>query len=119
MNFRRISLTAAAFAVLVPALSQAGPEREALKACAQAFASSLASPGAAAPAFKVKYRGNPSTGSMLEFYNREYTFDLHANDPKTGTAIARASCSTDIHGAVVALSPVPFDVEHPALAARL
>lgn len=119
MNFRRISLTAAAFAVFIPALSQAGPEREALKACAQAFASSLASPGAAVPAFKVNYRGNPSTGSMLEFYNREYTFDLHANDPKTGSAIARASCSTDIHGAVVTLSPLPFDIEHPALAARL
>ena len=119
MNFRRISLTAAAFAVFIPALSQAGPEREALKACAQAFASSLASPGAAVPAFKVNYRGNPSTGSMLEFYNREYTFDLHANDPKTGSAIARASCSTDSHGAVVTLSPLPFDIEHPALAARL
>jgi hypothetical protein len=119
MNFRRISLTAATIAVLVPALSQASPEKDALKACAQAFASSLASPGTAVPAFKVNYRGNRSTGSMLEFYNREYTFDLHANDPKTGAAIARASCSTDIHGAVVTLSPVPLDVEHPTLAARL
>jgi hypothetical protein len=119
MNYRKISLTAAMFAVLVPALSQATPERDALKACAQAFASSLASPGAAVPAFRVNYRGERSTGSMLEFYNREYTFDLHANDPKTGTAIARASCSTDIHGAVLTLSPLPLDVEHPALAARL
>ena len=82
----------------------------------------IAAPGPAQieiDANKVNYRGNPSTGSMLEFYNREYTFDLHANDPKTGSAIARASCSTDIHGAVVTLSPLPFDIEHPALAARL
>jgi hypothetical protein len=119
MNFRKISLTAATFAVLVPALSQASPERDALKACAQAFASSLASPGAAVPAFRVNYRGTLSTGSLLELYNREYTFDLHANDPKTGTAIARASCSTDLHGAVLALSPVPLNVEHPTLANRL
>ena len=119
MNFRKISLTAATLAVLVPAMSQAGPERDALKACARAFASSLASPGAAAPAFKVNYRGNQSTGSMLEFYTREYTFDLHANDPKTGATIARASCSTDMRGAVLTLSPLPLDVEHPTLAARL
>jgi hypothetical protein len=119
MNFRKISLTAATFAVLVPALSQASPERNALKACARAFASSLASPGTAAPAFKVDYRGSQSAGSMLEFYTRAYTFDLYANDPKTGTAIARASCSTDMNGAVLTLSPVPLDVERPALAARL
>jgi hypothetical protein len=46
--------------------SQASPERDALKACARAFASSLASPGA-----------------------------------------------------VLTLSPVPLDVEHPTLAAGL
>jgi len=119
MNFRKISLAAATFAVLVPALSQAGPDRDALKACASAFASSLASPGTAAPAFKVNYRGNQSSGSMLEFYTRAYTFDLHASDPKTGTIIARASCSTDPRGAVFTLSPLPLNVEHPALAARL
>jgi hypothetical protein len=118
MKFRKISLSAAACAVLVPALSQAGPERDALKACAQAFAASLATPGAPVPAFKVNYRGNQSTGSMLQFYNREYTFDLHADDAKTGTAIARASCSTDMHGAVLSLSPVPLFIERPALAAR-
>jgi hypothetical protein len=108
MKYRKISLTAAACALLVPTLSQAGPEGNALKACAQAFASSLATPGAPVVAPKVNYRGNQSTGSMLEFYTREYTFDLHANDSKTGTAIARASCSTDIHGAVLTLSPVPL-----------
>ena len=119
MNFRKISLAAATFAVLVPALSQAGPERDALKACASAFASSLASPGAAVPAFKVDYRRTQFTGSMLEFYTRAYTFDLHATDPKTGTAIARASCSTDPRGAVLTLSPLPLTVEHPTLAASL
>jgi hypothetical protein len=86
-------------------MSHASPETQALDACARAFASSLASPGAAAPAFKVAYRGNQSYGSTLEFYAREFTFDLNANDPKTGLPIARASCSTDSHGVVVALLP--------------
>jgi hypothetical protein len=119
MNIRRIGLAAATFAILVPTLSQASPERDALKACAQAFASSLASPGATVPAFRVNYRGTLSTGSLLELYNREYTFDLHANDPKTGTAVARASCTTDMRGAVLTLSPVPLTAEHPTMAARL
>jgi hypothetical protein len=108
MNVRKIGLAVATIAVLAPVISNASPERNALNACAQAFASSLASPGAAAPAFKVAYRGNVNTGSMLEFYTREYTFDLHANDPKTGLPIARASCSTDTRGAVVALSAGEF-----------
>jgi hypothetical protein len=119
MKYRKISFAAAACAVLVPALCQAGAERDALKACAQAFASSLTRPGAPVVAYKVNHRSNQSTGSTLEFYSREYTFDLHANDSKTGAAIARASCSTDIHGSVLTLSPVPLEVAHPALEARL
>jgi len=119
MNFRKISLGAATFAVLIPTLSQASPERDALTACAQAFASSLASPGAAVPAYRVNYRGTLSEGSLLDLYKREYRFDLHANDPKTGSAIARASCTTDIRGAVLTLSPVPLTAGHPAMAARL
>ena len=44
---------------------------------------------------------------MFDFYDRVYVFDLHANNPKTGAAIARASCTTDTHGAVIALSTGP------------
>lgn len=119
MKSRHISLVLASIAALVPVVSNASPEKTALNACARAFASSLAAPGSAAPAYKVAYRGNEYVGSMLAFYTREYTFDLHANDVKTGLPIARASCSTDAHGAVVALSPIPLDAAHPAVAARL
>jgi hypothetical protein len=105
MNLRILNFVAATIAVLAPALSDASPETEALDACARAFASSLAPPGAAAPAFKVAYRGNQFSGSMLEFYSREFNFDLYANNPKTGLPIARASCSTDSRGSVVALRP--------------
>ncbi len=55
---------------------------------------------------------------MLQFYTRQYTFYLRANDEKTGSLIARASCSTDSHGAVIALSSESRDA-HPALAAKL
>ncbi|HME38658.1 MAG TPA: hypothetical protein VKG63_06825 [Steroidobacteraceae bacterium] len=105
MNLRKISLIIAAIAAGAPAISNASPEKAALDACARAFASSLASPGAAAPAYKVAYRGSQTAGSMLEYFTREYTFDLHANDLKTGLSIAHASCSTDSHGTVVAFHP--------------
>jgi hypothetical protein len=117
MNFRHISLAIATIAVLVPAVSNASSENAALNACARAFASSLASPGKAAPTFKVVHLQNRSFGSMLAVYEREYVFDLHAND-KTGMAIARASCSTDPHGVVTALSSVPLEAVPPTLAAR-
>ena len=114
-----LGLALAAVAALTPVISNASPEKAALNACARAFASSLAAPGAATPAFKLAYHSNEFAGSMLEFYTREYTFDLNANDLKTGLPIARASCSTDAHGAVVALSSIPLDAAHPAVAARL
>jgi hypothetical protein len=117
MKFRHISLAIATIAVLIPAVSNASPEEAALNACARAFASSLASPGKAAPIFKVVRLEDRSFASMLAVYGREYVFDLHAND-KTGTAIARASCSTDPHGVVITLSSVPLETAPPTLAAR-
>lgn len=114
MNFRKIAFAAAIIAALAPAIASASPEKAALNACARAFASSLASPGAAAPAFRVDYRGNQDTGSVLQFFAREYTFNLRANDDKTGRIVARASCTTDSHGEVIALSPSAY----PTLAAN-
>jgi hypothetical protein len=119
MNFRKISLAVATIAALAPALSNASPERAALDACARAFASSLAPPGGAAPAYSVAYRSNQYVGSVTEFFARVYTFELHANDKKSGLAIARASCTTDTHGAVIALTPIPMSAAQPALAAQL
>jgi hypothetical protein len=119
MKYRKVALILAAAAALVPAISNASPERAALDACARAFASSLAAPGSAAPAFKVAYRSSPSAGSMLEFYAREYVFDLYANDPKTGLPLARANCSTNARGAVIALTSVPLEAAPAALAAKL
>jgi hypothetical protein len=119
MKFRKSALAAATLAVLAPAISNASPEKAAVDACARAFASSLAAPGAAAPAFKVDYRNAAYSGSMLQFYARQYSFEMHANSKKTGLPVARASCSTDSHGTVVVLSPMPLDAARSVLAARL
>jgi hypothetical protein len=118
MNIRKIPLVVAAVAALSPALSNASPEKAALTACAQAFASSLGKPGVAAPTFKIAYRGSEIPGSMVDFYSREYSFALQAHDPKTGLTIARASCASDVRGHVVALSPVPLDEVEATLASR-
>jgi hypothetical protein len=109
MKFRNIALTAAALAALTPAICNASPEKDGLNACARAFAATLAPPGADAPAFKVTYRNDQRFGSMLEYYIREYNFDLHVNDKKTGLAVARAKCSTDAHGALVAFAPTALN----------
>lgn len=119
MNHRKAVLILAAAAALAPAISGASPESAALKACARALASSLASPGSVAPAFKVDYRSSLSAGSMLEFYAREYSFELRARDSKTGLPVARALCSTDSRGSVIALSSIPLEAAPAALAARL
>jgi hypothetical protein len=117
MKFQYFGLLAASIAAFAPATSNASPEKAALDACAHAFASSLAVPGAAAPAYKVAYRADRYVGTALEFYTREYTFDLYANDLKTGLPIARASCSTNSLGNVVALSSIPLTAG-PALASQ-
>jgi hypothetical protein len=117
MNAVRFALLTAAAAALFPAISNATPERTALNACARAFASSLAPAGAAPPAFKVIY-GALDGPSTVQFFARNYTFELHARNPKTGLAIARASCSTDARGGVISLSSIPLDEARPALRAQ-
>ena len=118
MNAVRFALVAAAAAALSPAIANATPERTALNACARAFASSLASAGNAPPAFKVIYDGAFDGASMVQFFARSYTFELHASNPKTGLPIARASCSTDARGGVISLSSIPLDEVRPELHAQ-
>ena len=118
MNLRKISLAAAAVTALSPAISNASPESDALSACARAFATSLAAPGAAAPTFIVKDGSARQATSVGDFFGHQYTFDLYANSNKTGTPIARATCSTNWRGTVVALSPVAWDALPTGLTAR-
>jgi hypothetical protein len=117
MTIRKLLLAAASIAAIAPAASFAAAEDTALKACAQAFATSLAS-ASGAPAFKLKYHSEP-TSVLSDYYrSHEYTFYLQAHDPKTGSTLASATCSANINGTVVALTATPAETS-PALAARL
>lgn len=118
MDIRKLSLAAAAIAVIAPSISNANPETIALNACARAFASSVAAPGSAAPAYKVAYRGGEAASALAAYYNREYTFYLAARSPKTGVTFARATCSADTSGKIVALTSEPSATSSATLAAR-
>jgi hypothetical protein len=117
MSIRQVTVTLAAIAALSPVISNATPERASAKACARAFATSIAAPGGAAPQFKLAYRADVSS-TVSDYYPTEYTFALEARNPKTGVALARALCVTNAHGEVASISALPLD-EKPALAAGL
>jgi len=117
MIIRKLLLTAASVAAICPAVSHASAENTALNACAQAFATSLAS-GSSVPTFKLKYHG-VSAGPLADYYaSRDFTFYLQARDLKTGLTLARATCSADTRGTVVALTATPPETS-PSLAAQL
>jgi hypothetical protein len=119
MNKRILFLAAASLAAIAPSLSHAAPESVALNACARAFASSIAAPGASSPAFKLKYHGDQAADGISQYYGHAYTFELQAHDPKTGLAVARATCNTNFGGTVLALTAMPLESAAPTLAAKL
>jgi hypothetical protein len=117
MILRKVALAAVTIAALSPTISNASPERISAKACASAFASSIAAPGASTPAYKLAFRG--TTGSALaDFYPSDFTFTLEARDPKTGQPFARAVCSTDHRGNVTTISAVPLNADAGKLASQ-
>ncbi len=116
MMIRNVVLAAAALAAFAPALSNASPERVSVKACASAFAASIASPGASAPAYKLAYRGS-SASSLSSFYPSDFSFTLEAHDAKSGLAIARGRCTTDARGTVTEIAVLPLDAQSTSLAA--
>jgi hypothetical protein len=114
MNIRTIVLAVATVAALAPAISNASQEKASLQACANAFATSIATPGSSVPAYKLAYHV-PVSGPMME-YPRDYTFMLEAHD-KAGSAIARARCSTNAEGVVTEIAAVPLSAKSSTLAA--
>ena len=105
MDIRKLFLGVAATAAISPSIAAAAsPQDNALQACASAFAAKIASPGAAAPSFKVQYTGSRSESAVEGYYGHEFTFYLRAHDKKTGVTLGRATCSANTHGAVTALT---------------
>jgi hypothetical protein len=117
MQIRLFLLAGAAIAAISPAVSNASPENDALNACANALASSVAKAGANTPTYKLKYRHSQS-GPVSDYYGRQYTFFLQARDAKTGQSLGRVTCSANMRGTVVAWNPTPAEALGPALAAR-
>jgi hypothetical protein len=110
------STTALSLAALSPAISQAAPESEALSACTRAFESSVAADAASSRVFKLKYTAGQPASAWSNFFTREYTFFLKARDPKTGAALASATCRATAGGSLIALEATANDA--PVLSAK-
>jgi hypothetical protein len=78
----------------------------------------MASKDGAVPTFKLNYRDQPA-GAYAEYYASKYTFLLKANDPKSGSLLAHATCSATAQGTVLSMSSTPQDGVIPTLAAGL
>jgi hypothetical protein len=119
MHVRSLLIAAVSLAVLTPAVSNAAPESAALKTCTAAFASSFSVQGGASPTVKLNYRAGQASDTFAEYYTHDYTFFLSANDPKSGAALARATCSATTGGTLLSFSATSLATDRPALAARL
>ena len=106
MLTRKFGLTVVCMSTaLYPAISGAWPGQRSLDACVNAFEKTLATSAAPTRSYKVIYRGDRGSGSILDFYYpAAYSFDLKANDAKTGTAFAHVRCDVNKVGVVTALA---------------
>jgi hypothetical protein len=108
MNLRRLGFAVITVAAFSPSMSTASPDKDSANACARAFATRIAAQGAVAPTYKLDYKGDRSWGWSGGVLATNYTFDLEARNAKTGVAIARARCSTNSRGTIIALSSLPL-----------
>jgi hypothetical protein len=106
MQTRRLGLAIIALAAVAPAVSQASPGKTPFEACVNAFEKTLVSSDDVQPKFKVVHREDDVMSAIERYYSIGYTFDLQANDPKTGEVVAQARCLTDSRGKVSSLSPL-------------
>jgi hypothetical protein len=118
MNILRFTLAVVTAAGFSPLISQASPEADSVNTCARAFAASMAVNGAAPPSYKLRYHVNRFSGSIADYFATNDTFELEAHDPKTGAVVARARCSTNTRGTIVALSSVPLGDKGAILSAQ-
>jgi hypothetical protein len=117
MKIRQLGLSIAAFAAVSPAVCNAWPAKTSLNACVNAFEKTLASSYEVSHAFKVVYGSEEVASSIADYYPTSYTFELQADDPKTGAVVARVRCSTDRHGGV-ALTSLLDSTQAPARVAQ-
>jgi hypothetical protein len=105
MDFRKLSLAAAALVTLAPVLASANPEDAALSSCVRAFADKINTPGAATPTVKIAYPQKHAGSSVADYYARNFTFTMSAR--KSGAEVAQATCQASAHGEVLSLVTSP------------
>lgn len=118
MNILRLTLAVVTAVGFSPLLSQASPGPGAVDSCARAFAASMAVNGAAPPSYKLQYHVDRFSGSVADYFATNDTFDLEAHDPKTRVVVARARCSTNTRGTVVAFFSLPLGNKGVILSAQ-
>ena len=122
MNLRTLGLALSALGALTPAVSRA--DRVAFNACLSAFEKTLEAPSGQSHSFHVVFGGEDApSDSISRFYRVSSTYDLSANDPRTGVVIARMRCSADSRGVISSLRPLSGDpdssgAQRPARVAR-
>jgi len=104
MSNRKNTTLAAIAIALVPAVSMAErPENKAAQTCVEAFVATLASSGNPAPRLKAaKYYG------INDLLGMPTQIELTAVNPRTGLAVARASCELSAAGKMLSLKAVPL-----------
>jgi hypothetical protein len=117
MKIRLLGLSIVAAAAVYPVVCNAWPAKASLDACVNAFEKTLAPSYEVNHAFKVVYGSEQFASSIADYYPASYTFDLQADDPKTGTVVARVRCSADSHGSV-ALTSLLDSAQVPARVAQ-
>lgn len=116
MNIRNISLAIIAVAAVSPALAGPLPQPASMTACANAFASSMATPGSA-PRYKLTVPNDLDFDSSTWIDAQAYTYLMKALD-KTGATIARARCYATKNGAVKSIEIERSRSAAPSLAKR-
>ena len=104
MTIRHLGLSMAALAVVSPAVCNASPAKASLDACVAAFEKTLAPTDAVSHRFKVLYQSEQFASSIADYYPTIHTFDLQADNPKTGEIVARVRCSADRRGSIALTS---------------
>ena len=117
MTIRHFGLSIAALAAVYPAVCNAWPAKASLAACVNAFEKTLASADEVSHAFKVVYASEEVGSSIADYYPTTYTFELQANNAKTGAVVARMRCLADRKGSV-ALTSLLDAAQSPARVAQ-
>ncbi|HVN98448.1 MAG TPA: hypothetical protein VMT49_00255 [Steroidobacteraceae bacterium] len=102
-NVKHAALAALSIALLPAASLAAGPGAMAAHACAEAFVAGLATPEKPAPKIKAA-----SFYGIDDLLGSPSQLELTAYNPRTGQAVARASCELSATGKVLAVKAVPL-----------